>query len=128
MDDRFPARASLDLTECDVFAIRKLVTAVYLESITEAALTVDWAKLVSSHRGPNNLPAYTTAIHLVESHTSLSKFLRCKVGDELLEWLGSFVEDLKADAYWERLEAFLDKSRYGLVAARKIINRGPPAQ
>lgn len=126
MTDRFPARASIDLTDCDTYALRKLVTAVFLESITEAELLSDWAKLVAEARGKNTLPCYTTAVHLIEVHTSLSKFLRCRFGDELLDWLSGFTEDLHGAAYWDRLEDFLDQSRYGLEYARKIIRKGPP--
>lgn len=127
--ERFPERFALDLSECDTLAIRKLVAAVFTEAMTEADLTSQWAVLVAKNHGERTLPFYTTAVHLLESHVGLSHFLRCRTGTELLEWMaGNIGGNLEPEAYWALLEEKLERSRYGLRHARKIIARGPPPQ
>lgn len=119
--------APIDLSECDNLAIRKLLTAVFTEALTEARLTIEWAEtVVRSERYA--LPLFNTAVNLLEAHAALSGFLRCKFGTELLDWLQAYTGEIDADVYWSRLSDLLDESRYGLAAAQKIMEKGAPPE
>lgn len=126
--ERFPAHAQIDFSQCDTLAVRKLVTAIFLEAITEADLTLQWAHMISASRGRPSLAVYTTSIHYIETHTALSKFLRCGFGTELLDWMNGFSEALDPEAYWVALGEKLDRARFALGAARRLISQGPPKQ
>lgn len=114
-----PEDGVIDLTQCDVIAIRKLVGAIFAEAITEADLTSDWAALVWRHRQGKRCPSITaTAASFLETHADLSSFLRCPTGTELLDWLASYRPEVDADTYWKRLDASLKRSSYALRVAR----------
>lgn len=108
-----------NLCECDTLSIRKLVSALFTEALTEAALLVEWGDHISSAKATSQ-QLQVTAASFLEIHENLSSFARCQSGTELLDWLQGFTSQVESEEYWGKLEEYLDESRYAIPAALKI--------
>lgn len=126
-----PLQRPLRLDDLEPSKIRWFIGEIMLNGIHEAEIMEGWANQLLQKRGSRGLPAYVMSISFLKLFLETEKFVSSCRGGKVANMLLLEIADknenaISTDAYWERIEKCLNKSRPAVAVAKTIISRGPP--